>query len=149
MITDPAILAAAAKVRPTGERVLWYRQEFKHPVLELPAIKTNRGWVLAIGPGKRLRRRIKVQIAPNQFHEANIGADTGKVRPMTVQPGDFLEFSRYGQTEFVQDGITFVLSAEDSVMGYAEENDQGAIFSRPAGWDEEDKNRQVLATINQ
>lgn len=146
MITD-AVRSAAAKVRPTGERILWFRQEYTHPFLALPPIKTNRGWVLAVGPGKRIRRKVKVQVAPGQFHEAAVGAHTGKVRPMTVKPGDFLEFSQYGQTEFEVDGIKFVLSAEDSVLGYGDENDtQGVLFPAPAGFD--DRNRQVVATVS-
>ncbi len=140
----PAELRAVAKkVRPMRDGVVWSRFELKSAGgLVLPGVKLNRGVVLAVGNGRRMRRKLKVPIAAGQFHEAEIGAETGKVRPMTVKPGDILEFSQHGQTEFTVDGHTLVLSGEQSVMGYVDEDSAPAIFPQPAGFD--DRNRKVV-----
>lgn len=126
------------------DNVVWSRLEYKNPAgLELPTVKTNRGIVLAVGSGRRLRRKVAVPVAAGQVHYAEVGDETGKVRPITVQPGDCLEFSQYGQTEFEVDGHKLVLSGEQSVIGYADPNDtQGLMFPAPAGFD--DRNRRVV-----
>lgn len=135
--------AVAKKVRPMRDGVVWSRFEHQsNGGLVLPGVKLNRGVVLAIGNGRRMRRKLKVPIAAGQFHEAEVGAETGKVRPMTVKPGDVLEFSQHGQTEFVVDGHTLVLSGEQSVLGYVDEDSAPVMFPQPAGFD--DRNRKVV-----
>lgn len=141
----PAHLQEVAnKVRPMRDNVVWSRIEYKNPAgLELPNVRLNRGIVLAVGSGRRIRRMINVPVAAGQFHKAEIGAETGRVRPMTVQPGDCLEFSQYGQTEFEVDGHKLVLSGEQSVIGYADPKEtEGLMFPAPAGFD--DRNRKVV-----
>lgn len=135
----------AARLRPMRDNVIWVREQYENKAGLIVNLKTNRGTVLAVGPGRRRRRIVKVPIAAGEFHHAELGAETGKVRPMTVKPGDFLEFSQYGQTEFEVDGVTLVLSGEQSVLGYADENDtEGVMFPAPAGFSNE--NRKVVAT---
>lgn len=144
----PAHLAEVAKkVRPMRDGVVWSRLEYKNPAgLELPGLKINRGIVLAIGGGRRMRRKMPVPLSHGQVHHAEVGGETGRVRPMTVQPGDCLEFSQYGQIEFEVDGHKLVLSGEQSVIGYADPNDTDAVmFPAPAGFD--DRNRKVVGSF--
>lgn len=139
--------AVADRIRATKDRVCWYRFEFKHPLLELPSMKTNRGVVLSVGPGRDIRRTVRVETSPGQFFEAEVGEYTGKVRPCTVKRGDVLEFASTGQKEHTIDGVTVVFSGEKSVIGYADENDmQGVMFPSPAGFD--DRNRKVVGKFD-
>lgn len=136
-------------VRPLRDGVLWERIEYKHPFLDLPAVKTNRGRVVAIGRGRALRRKLRIPIGPGQFHEAEVGSYTGRVRPVGVKIGDSLEFSPRGQKELVVEGRSYVLSGEQSIIGYADESDsQGVMFPASVGTREEDKHRKVVATID-
>jgi len=141
----PELLALGAKVRPMRDKVAWVRDEYKNPfglILPGESTKLHRGYVIAIGTGRRLRRKLPVPVAQGQVHMAEVGAETGRVRPMTVQVGDFLEFSQYGQIEFELDGYTVILSGEDSVLGYSDPDAQGVMFPAPAGFD--DRNRTVV-----
>lgn len=132
----------AKKVKPLRDGVVWSRLEYKSPVGLVIEVKTNRGVVLAVGDGRRMRRKVPVPVSAGQVHYAEVGAETGRVRPMTVVPGDILEFSQHGQTEFVVDGHTLVLSGEQSVIGYADEDSEPVMFPAPAGFD--DRKRKVV-----
>lgn len=136
-----------SKIHPLRDMVAWIREEYEHPLLDIPAIKTNRGTVVAVGPGRRIRRKVKCETGPNQYEYYEVGMETGGIRPITVKPGDFLEFSPYGQYEHTIEGRTVVFSGEKSVLGYADRSDtQGVMFPTPAGFD--DSNREVVAKVS-
>jgi co-chaperonin GroES (HSP10) len=142
---DALVARFGPKVRPLRDNVAWFRIEYKHPTLDVPGLRTNRGIVIAVGPGRRQRRKVKVPVAAGQFHEAEIGPETGRVIPTTVKPGDVLEFSPNGQTEFTVDGVTLVMAGEKSVLGYADIGDtQGLMFPSPNGFQAEDRVRKVV-----
>jgi co-chaperonin GroES (HSP10) len=143
-----ALKALAAKIKPLRDNVAWFRYEYKHPTLEIPELKTNRGVVLAVGPGRRQRRKLRVQTAPGHFEPMEVGVETGRVIPTTVKPGDVLEFSPHGQREYTVDGVTIVISGEKSVLGYADKTDtQGVMFPTAAGWAAEDARREVVSKV--
>ncbi len=58
--------------------------------------RPEQGLVVAVGPGKML--------------------DSGERRPMTVQKGEKVIFSKYGPTEISVDGQEYLMAREDDVM---------------------------------
>ncbi len=143
--------AVAARVRPLGNKIVWFRDEaVSQSGLILPTVTLNRGEVLAVGPGKRLKRKRRYEnqdAAPgNAYFYMENGPETGQIRPVEVKVGDKLEFSQYGQVEFEISGfagVKLVLSSEDSVLGHAIGDASHAfMFQNPAGFD--DSKRQVV-----
>lgn len=100
------------------------RLEYKHKTLYVHGQETHRAKIVAVGPGKRIRRPIQVQDPLNgKWFKANVGDETGKVKPTTVKPGEIVEFSNNGFVEQEIDGKKYVFFREASIIGYADLND--------------------------
>lgn len=153
MLTEEQRAELRRRLKPLRDNVVWIRDEAKSTAgLFLPTVTLNRGEVLAVGPGRRVKRKRRIDnpdpmAAPGDayFYTEN-GPETGKIRPTGIKVGDRIEFSQYGQTEFEIDGlagIKLVLSGAQSVLGIAEGDATHAyMFPNPAGFN--DSNRQVL-----
>jgi co-chaperonin GroES (HSP10) len=89
-------------VRPLRDRVLVRPIEYKHATLFVAGIELRKGEVVAVGPGRRLRRRIPwmmpsdgaqgQSINPGQTFYVEDGAETGKISPVPVKIGDVVEY---------------------------------------------------------
>lgn len=103
-----------SKLRVLRDRVLVKPIPYVHPVLATPSIEIQKGVVIAVGYGRRQRRKVEFrQELPDtqirgpdgsvaQFSKSRTsgrtlyfedGAETGRVLPMQVKPGDVVEFS--------------------------------------------------------
>lgn len=88
-------------IRPLRDRVLVRPIEYKHAVLFVAGIELRKGEVVAVGPGRRLRRRIPwmmpsdgapgQSVNPGQTFYVEDGAETGKVSPVPVKVGEVVE----------------------------------------------------------
>ena len=102
MSTDVEV-PEGAELRPLGDRVLIAPdagQKVTESGIVLPeqAVKeTNRGLVLAVGPGR-----------PNDM--------TGRPTPIPVEPGDRVLYSKYAGTKIEQGGLEYVLVRYDDVI---------------------------------
>ncbi len=123
------------KLRPLRDWVVVRPFEYKHPLLFVRGIEMRKGVVIAVGPGRRMRRKVAYK-----NHEQNSGSpvyfedgpETGKVRPMRVKPGDFVEygfrntvpfkFGRIGREE------EFIMIPEQSIYGLTDDSTHIAIF---------------------
>jgi co-chaperonin GroES (HSP10) len=105
----------AKNVRVLRDRVLVKILPYVHPTLATPGIEINKGVVIAVGYGRRQRRKVafKQEISDGppvlgpggkvmQFAKSKLsgkelwfedGAETGAIIPMQVKPGDVVEFS--------------------------------------------------------
>ena len=103
------------RTRVLRDRVLVKVLPYVHPTLETPGIEVNKGVVVAVGYGRRQRRKVafKQEISDGppvlsadgrvmQFAKSKLsgktlyfedGAETGAIIPMQVKPGDVVEFS--------------------------------------------------------
>jgi chaperonin GroES len=91
------------KVRPLHDRVLVKRVEEEQIsrggiiIPDTAKEKPIRGRVVAAGPGRRL--------------------ENGDARPLTVQEGDIVLFSKYGGTDVKIDGEDHLIMREDDILG--------------------------------
>jgi hypothetical protein len=103
------------RVRVLRDRVLVKVLPYVHPTLATPGIQINKGVVVAVGYGRRQRRKVAFKqemdagaptVGPDgkvmKFTKSNLsgrtlwfedGPETGSIIPMQVKPGDVVEFS--------------------------------------------------------
>jgi hypothetical protein len=115
MMLTEELEAVAKRTRVLRDRVLVKILPYVHPTLATPGIEINKGVVIAVGYGRRQRRKVafKQEISDGppvlgpggkvmQFAKSKLsgkelwfedGAETGAIIPMQVKPGDVVEFS--------------------------------------------------------
>jgi hypothetical protein len=115
MILTPELEDVANRVHILRDRVLVKVLPYVHPTLETPGIEINKGVVIGVGYGRRQRRKTEFKqsisdgapvIGPGgkvmQFAKSKLsgrtlwfedGEESGAIIPMTVKPGDVVEFS--------------------------------------------------------
>lgn len=115
MILTPELEEVGARTRVLRDRVLVKILPYVHPTLVTPGIEINKGVVIAVGYGRRQRRKVAFKqeigegppvVGPDgrviAFSKSKLsgkelwfedGAETGNIIPMQVKPGDVVEFS--------------------------------------------------------
>lgn len=115
MILTPELEDVAQRTRVLRDRVLVKVLPYVHPTLETPGIEINKGVVIAVGYGRRQRRKTPfkqamddgapvlgsdgrvMKFAKSKLSDRTLwfedGDETGQIIPMTVKPGDVVEFS--------------------------------------------------------
>ena len=118
------------KIKPLQDWIVLKKAEYKHKTLYVHDQQTHRGTVVAVGPGKRLRAWLEVEdpMKGKRFR-ARVGAETGKVAPMEIKPGDFIEYSNQGWEEREINGEKYIFTRQGSVIGYANPNDTEGLQS--------------------
>jgi co-chaperonin GroES (HSP10) len=115
MVLTPDLENVASKVRVLRDRVLVKILPYVHPVLATPGVEVNKGVVIAVGYGRRQRRKVEfkqsisggppvigpdgktvMKFAPSRLNSRALyfedGDETGRIIPMQVKPGDVIEF---------------------------------------------------------
>lgn len=109
------LIELSTRVRVLRDRVLVKPVPYVHPILATPGIEIQKGIVIAVGYGRRQRRKVAFQqqldstpeitgpggrvakFAPSKMTGRALyfedGAETGRVLPMQVKQGDVVEFS--------------------------------------------------------
>jgi co-chaperonin GroES (HSP10) len=120
MNLTPELEEIGQRVRVLRDRVLVKILPYVHPTLMTPGIEINKGVVIAVGYGRRQRRKVafkqeisdgppvldasgkKMQFAKSKLSGKTLwfedGPETGAIIPMQVKPGDVVEFSFRGIT---------------------------------------------------
>ena len=115
MMLTEELEAVAKRTHVLRDRVLVKILPYVHPTLATPGIEINKGVVIAVGYGRRQRRKVafKQEISDGppvlgpggkvmQFAKSKLsgktlwfedGPETGAIIPMQVKPGDVVEFS--------------------------------------------------------
>jgi hypothetical protein len=116
MILTPELEKVSRSVAVLRDRVLVKPLSYVHPILETPGVEIQKGVVIAVGYGRRQRRKVAfkqgltdgppilgpdgktvMKFAKSRMTEREIffedGAETGHIIPMQVKPGDVVEFS--------------------------------------------------------
>ena len=114
MILTPELEEVAQRTRVLRDRVLVKVLPYVHPTLETPGIEINKGVVIAVGYGRRQRRKTTfkqsiddgvpviqngkvMKFAKSRLSDRTLwfedGEETGMIIPMQVNPGDVVEFS--------------------------------------------------------
>jgi co-chaperonin GroES (HSP10) len=119
------------KIRPLRDWVCIRPFVFEHPILYVKGIDLRKGRIVAVGPGRRIRRKVAFK-----NHEENSdkviyfedGPETGKIRPMRVKAGDVVEYSFRGTVPFELGREELLMIPEQSIYGLADESKHVAIF---------------------
>jgi hypothetical protein len=115
VILTPELEDVGRRLRVLLDRVLVKPLPYVHPILETPGVEIQKGVVIAVGYGRRQRRKTEFRQSisdgppvlgpdgkPMQFAKSKLsgkilyfedGPETGKIIPMQVKPGDVVEFS--------------------------------------------------------
>jgi hypothetical protein len=135
----------ACPVRPLRDWICVRPLEYKHPILYVQGITLSRGIVVAVGPGRRMRRMVRYLKNPERWTDGYTyfadGAETGKIRPVQVKVGDCVEYSasdrRRGGTAFELEGQKLLMIPEQSVLGIdtSASTHEAILSQRAAGYD--------------
>jgi co-chaperonin GroES (HSP10) len=98
MILTPELEDVGRRTRVLRDRVLVKPLPYVHPQLITPGIETNKGVVIAVGYGRRERRKVRFDAAASHLATSKSvyfedGDELGRIIPMQVKPGDVVEFS--------------------------------------------------------
>lgn len=94
--------------------------EYQHSFLYIAGILLRKGAVIAVGPGRRLRRKLPYRRNPERVDEVTWfedGQETGSIRPLRVKVGDVVEFGWRAGTEFTLAGQKLLMIPEQSCYG--------------------------------
>jgi hypothetical protein len=130
VILTPELENVSVHTRVLRDRVLVKPLSYVHPILATPGVEIQKGVVLAVGYGRRQRRKVEFRqsvtdappvLGPDgrtvmKFGHSKLagktlyfedGDETGLIIPMTVKPGDVVEFSFRNVTMVDFDRIGF------------------------------------------
>lgn len=117
------------RLRPLTDRVIIRPLEYKHSFLYVAGIELRKGVVVAVGPGRRMRRLIpwKLPIDAPHLEGKSVnasqtvmledGSETGKVRPLAVQVGDTVEYGFRDVFPIEFDGEKLLVIREQNIYG--------------------------------
>lgn len=125
------------QLRVLRDRVVVRRLEYKNKWLAVTGVVLQKGEVVAIGYGRRVRRKTWFHGMPGrppmQFED---GAETGVIKPMQVAVGDFVEFSPRDQFEFEFNGERLVMIKQGAIYCKTHDSQHDAmLFQQSAGFD--------------
>lgn len=113
-----------ATIKPLHDWVVIKQHDYKHKVLYVHGQSTRRGTVIAVGPGKWMRRFIEVEDPINgKRFKTRVGDEYGIRKPMELKPGDVVEYSDYGWEERIVDNEKVIFTRQDSIFGFPDEED--------------------------
>jgi co-chaperonin GroES (HSP10) len=96
MQLTPELEDVRNRVRVLRDRVLVKPLPFVHPTLLTPGIEIQKGVVIAVGYGRRKRRKVEFRqslLTSGKTLFFEDGEETGEIVPMDIAPGDVIEFS--------------------------------------------------------
>ncbi len=111
-------------IKPLHDWIVLKRHDYAHKTLYVHGQKTHRGTVIAVGPGRRLKKFIEVEDPINgKKFRTRAGNETGYRKPVDITPGDIVEYSDAGWEERVIDGEKYIFTRQDSVIGFSDSTD--------------------------
>ena len=167
MILTPELENVSRSITVLRDRLLVKQLPYIHPVLATPGIEINKGVVIAVGYGRRQRRKVAfkqgvsdggppvlgpdgrtlMKFAKSRLTERTLyfedGAETGRIIPLQVKPGDVIEFGFRNITpvDFDRVGfpgigtLIFVWQAAVYSIDPDESLDEALLWQQSAGYD--------------
>ena len=98
MILTPELEQVSREWKVLRDRVLVKVLPYVHPVLLTPGVEVQKGVVIGVGYGRRVRKKVAFQqnmpgAAAGRTMYFEDGEETGVILPMQVAVGDVIEFS--------------------------------------------------------
>jgi hypothetical protein len=138
----------AARTRVLKDRLLIMPLLYQNPVLWTPQIALQKGLIVAVGSGRRRRRKVRFDQMEGHLNTQRSfyfedGEETGVTRPMRVRVGQVVEFSPRNYTEVDFDRIGFpgagklLVVWENAVMSIdpKESQSEALMWKQSAGYD--------------
>jgi co-chaperonin GroES (HSP10) len=129
-------------VRPLQDYVLVQRLEYEHPILAVIGVTLQKGIVVAVGPGKRKRRRVRFDLLEGHMSTQRSlyfedGPElSGKLHLMPVKAGEVVEFSPRNQIEWEYEGQKLVWIKAGAIYGTTNDSKAEALlWQQSAGTD--------------
>ena len=104
-------------IKPLRDLICVRPIEYQHAFLYVAGIRLRKGTVIAVGPGRRMRRKLPYRKNPERADEVTWfedGPEVGVIRPMRVKVGDVIEFGWRSGVEFEFQGETLLVIPEQS-----------------------------------
>lgn len=130
------------------DRILVMPLEYKNTVLWTPQIQLQKGLIIAVGYGRRRRRKVRFDQMEGHLNTQRSfyfedGEETGVIRPMRVKVGQVVEFSPRNFTEVDFDRYGFpgagklLFVWENAVMSIdpKESQSEALMWKQSAGYD--------------
>ena len=112
------------EIKPLSDWVVLKQHEHKHKTFFIAGASTHRGTVVAVGPGKPIKRFIEVTDPLNgKKFKTRAGAETRYRKPMDLVPGDVVEYSDAGWEERYINNEPYIFTRQDSVICFADTTD--------------------------
>jgi co-chaperonin GroES (HSP10) len=128
-------------VKPLSDRVLIQRLEYAHPILAVTGVTLQKGLVVAVGPGKRQRKKIRFDLLEGHLSTSSAlyfedGGETGRTHPIHVKVGDVVEFSPRNQIDWEHEGEKLVWIRHGGIYGTSNDSRHEALlWQQSAGHD--------------
>lgn len=124
-------------LRVLRDRVAVRRFEYQHPVLAVIGVVLQKGEVVAVGYGRRQRRKTPFTAMPGRTIYFEDGEETGTILPMKVKVGDIVEFSPREQLEFDFNGEKLVMINQNAIYGVdpSASKSNALLWQQSAGYD--------------
>lgn len=142
MTLNEKLTRVSQTVRPLQDRVLVQRLEYENPLLAVVGITLQKGIVVAVGPGKRQRKKVRFDLLEGHLSTSRAlyfedGPEIpGKIHPMHVKVGDVVEFSPRNQISWSYDGEDLVWLRHGAIYGTTNDSQSEALlWQTPAGHD--------------
>lgn len=139
------------RVRVLRDRVLVKPLPYVNPVLITPGIQIQKGLVIAVGYGRRQRRKVRFDRMEGHLNTGRSlyfedGGETGRITPVRVKVGDVVEFSpRNGWVIFEHDVLQaglpdvgdLLMIWDQAIMTIDPEESlsDALMWQQPAGYD--------------
>jgi co-chaperonin GroES (HSP10) len=141
VILNEKLTKLSQTVKPLQDYVLVQRLEYEHPILAVIGITLQKGIVMAVGPGKRKRRKVRFDLLEGHLSTSRSlyfedGPEYGPRHPMPVRIGDVVEFSPRNQIEWEYEGEKLVWIKAGAIYGTTNDSKAEALlWQQPAGTD--------------
>jgi co-chaperonin GroES (HSP10) len=119
------------RVRPLRDWVAIRQFDYEHPVLYVAGMELHKGRIVAVGPGRRMRRKVAYRNHAENSDRITWfedGPESGKVRPMRVKEGDIVEFGFRNVVPFRLGREELIMVPEQSIYGLTDESKHIAVF---------------------
>lgn len=128
-------------VFPLEDRVLVQRLEYENPLLAVVGITLQKGIVVAVGPGKRKKRKVRFDLLEGHLSTSRSlwfedGPETAGTHPIYVKAGDVVEFSPRNQIEWEFEGEKLIWLRHGAIYGTSNDSRHEALlWQQSAGHD--------------
>lgn len=120
-------------IRPLSDRILVQRLSYENPLLVVTGITLQKGVVVAVGSGKREKRKVRFDLmeghlSTNRALYFEDGEETGRTHPIHVKVGDVIEFSPRNQIEWDFEGEKLVWVRHGGIYGKSNDSRSEALL---------------------